>query len=98
MTQFKDIPKVSMTLLFQDVSERQPEELGNELIGVSADIFGILRAAKMNGILSDFQMKMNREDIVIRFYEDFLTYKPQIENAGVFITHLSLWYLTLCVL
>ncbi|BCL40123.1 type ISP restriction/modification enzyme [Nostoc sp. MS1] len=74
--------------LFQDVSERQPEELGDELIGVIADIFGILRAAKMDAILSDFQLKMNREDIVIRFYEDFLTaYKPQMrESRGVYYT------------
>lgn len=74
--------------LFQDVSERQPEELGDELIGAIAEIFCILRAAKMDAILSDFQMKMNREDIVIRFYEDFLTaYKPQMrERRGVYYT------------
>ena len=42
----------------------------------------------MDAILSDFQMKMNREDIVIRFYEDFLTaYKPQMrERRGVYYT------------
>ncbi|MFW9263714.1 type ISP restriction/modification enzyme [Nostoc sp. CALU 546] len=74
--------------LFKDVSEREPEELGDELIGAIADIFGILRAAKMDAILLDFQMKMNREDIVIRFYEDFLTaYKPQMrERRGVYYT------------
>jgi predicted helicase len=74
--------------LFKDVSEREPEELGDELIGAIADIFGILRAAKMDAILSDFQLKMNREDIVIRFYEDFLTaYKPQMrERRGVYYT------------
>lgn len=74
--------------LFQDVSERQPEELGDELIGAIADIFGILRATKMDAILSDFQLKMNREDIVIRFYEDFLAaYKPQMrERRGVYYT------------
>ncbi|NDJ25768.1 N-6 DNA methylase [Nostoc sp. B(2019)] len=74
--------------LFKDVSEREPEELGDELIGAIADIFGILRAAKMDAILSDFQLKMNREDIVIRFYEDFLTaYKPKMrERRGVYYT------------
>jgi type I restriction-modification system DNA methylase subunit len=74
--------------LFKDVSEREPEELGDELIGAIADIFGILRAAKMDAILSDFQLKMNREDIVIRFYEDFLAaYKPQMrERRGVYYT------------
>lgn len=74
--------------LFKDISERKAEELGDELIGAIAEIFGILRAAKMDAILSDFQMKMNREDIVIRFYEDFLTaYKPQMrERRGVYYT------------
>lgn len=74
--------------LFKDVSEREPEELGDELIGAIADIFGILRAAKMDAILSDFQLKMNQEDIVIRFYEDFLAaYKPQMrERRGVYYT------------
>lgn len=74
--------------LFQDVSERKAEELGDELIGAIADIFSILRAAKMDAILSDFQLKMNREDIVIRFYEDFLAaYKPQMrERRGVYYT------------
>ena len=74
--------------LFQDVSERSPEELGDELVGAIAEIFGILRAAKMEAILSDFQMKTNREDIVIRFYEDFLAaYKPKMrERRGVYYT------------
>jgi predicted helicase len=74
--------------LFKDVSERKAEELGDDLIGAIADIFGILRAAKMDAILSDFQLKMNREDIVIRFYEDFLAaYKPQMrERRGVYYT------------
>jgi predicted helicase len=42
----------------------------------------------MDAILSDFDMKMNREDIVIRFYEDFLAaYKPQMrERRGVYYT------------
>lgn len=74
--------------LFQDVSERSPEELGDELIGAIADIFAILRAAKMDVILQDFRQKQNREDIVIRFYEDFLAaYKPEMrERRGVYYT------------
>jgi type I restriction-modification system DNA methylase subunit len=74
--------------LFQDVSQQQPEELGEELIECISEVFGILRAAKMEAILSDFRQKMNREDIVIRFYEDFLAaYKPQMrERRGVYYT------------
>ncbi|MEA5567519.1 type ISP restriction/modification enzyme [Anabaena sp. UHCC 0399] len=74
--------------LFKDVSEREPEELGDELIGAIADIFGILRAAKMDAILSDFEKKIGQEDIIIRFYEDFLAaYKPQMrERRGVYYT------------
>lgn len=74
--------------LFQDVSERLPEELGDELIDAITEVFGILRAAKMEAILSDFRQKMNREDIVIRFYEDFLAaYKPQMrDQRGVYYT------------
>jgi predicted helicase len=62
--------------------------MGEELIGAIADIFSILRAAKMDAILSDFQLKKSREDIVIRFYEDFLAaYKPQMrERRGVYYT------------
>lgn len=74
--------------LFQDVSEQKAEDLGDELIGAIADIFTILRAAKMDVILQDFRQKQNREDIVIRFYEDFLTaYKPEMrERRGVYYT------------
>ncbi len=74
--------------LFQGVSERSPENLGEELITEILEIVGILRAAKMDVILSDFRQKMNREDIVIRFYEDFLAaYKPQMrERRGVYYT------------
>ncbi len=74
--------------LFQDISERSPEELGDELIGAIAEIFAILRAAKMDVILQDFRQKQNREDIVIRFYEDFLAaYKPEMrERRGVYYT------------
>ena len=74
--------------LFKDVSEQKPSELGDDLIGCIAEVFGILRAAKMDAILSDFREKMNREDIVIRFYEDFLAaYKPKMrERRGVYYT------------
>lgn len=74
--------------LFRDVSERSSEELGDDLIGAIADIFTVLRAAKMDVILQDFRQKMNREDIVIRFYEDFLAaYKPEMrERRGVYYT------------
>ena len=74
--------------LFQDVSERSSDELGDELIGAIAEIFTILRAAKMDVILQDFREKQNREDIVIRFYEDFLAaYKPEMrERRGVYYT------------
>lgn len=74
--------------LFRDVSEQKLEELGDELIEAIAEIFSILRAAKMDAILSDFRQKMNREDIVIRFYEDFLAaYKPQMRSRrGVYYT------------
>ncbi|BDA71709.1 adenine specific DNA methyltransferase [Calothrix sp. PCC 7716] len=74
--------------LFEDVSKQSANKLGEELVGAVADIFSILRAAKMDAILSDFEMKMNREDIVIRFYEDFLAaYKPQMrERRGVYYT------------
>ena len=87
---WKQLPETNPFLrrLFEDVSQQTPQELGDELIGAISDIFGILRAAKMDAILSDFQMKMNREDIVIRFYEDFLAaYKPQMrERRGVYYT------------
>ncbi|BAZ18635.1 adenine specific DNA methyltransferase (plasmid) [Calothrix sp. NIES-4071] len=87
---WKQLPETNPLLrqLFRDVSEQSTDELGEELIAAIADIFSILRAAKMNFILSDFQMKMNQEDIVIRFYEDFLAaYKPQMrERRGVYYT------------
>ncbi|MGA1411216.1 MAG: N-6 DNA methylase [Prochlorotrichaceae cyanobacterium] len=74
--------------LFHDVSDRNPAELGETLTDAIAEIFGILRAAEMKTILDDFRAKMNREDIVIRFYEDFLAaYKPQMrERRGVYYT------------
>jgi predicted helicase len=74
--------------LFEDISQQSAEDLGDDLIAAINDIFGILRAAKMDAILSDFQLKMNREDIVIRFYEDFLAaYKSDMrECRGVYFT------------
>jgi serine/threonine protein kinase/type I restriction-modification system DNA methylase subunit len=74
--------------LFKDIFQQNSEELGDELVDAIAEIFGILRAAKMEAILQDFQEKMNQEDIIIRFYEDFLrAYKPQMrEMRGVYYT------------
>ncbi len=87
---WKQLPETNPFLrkLFRDVSEQKPQELGDELMEAISEIFGILRAAKMDAILSDFRQKMNREDIVIRFYEDFLAaYKPQMrERRGVYYT------------
>ncbi|MBE9168670.1 N-6 DNA methylase [Pleurocapsales cyanobacterium LEGE 06147] len=74
--------------LFQDISERSPLELGDELIEAIVEIISYLRVAKMKVILRDFHQKIDREDIVIRFYEDFLAaYKPQMrERRGVYYT------------
>jgi len=55
--------------LFRDVSQQPVEELGEDLVDAIAEVFSILRAAKMDAILADFRAKMNREDIVIRFYD-----------------------------
>ncbi|QOV23693.1 type ISP restriction/modification enzyme [Anabaenopsis elenkinii] len=89
-TAWEQLPETNPFLrqLFEDISKRTASELGDELIGAIAEIFGVLRAAKMEAILCDFEMKMNREDIVIRFYEDFLAaYKPQMrERRGVYYT------------
>ncbi|MGL5083855.1 MAG: N-6 DNA methylase [Microcoleaceae cyanobacterium] len=74
--------------LFRDVSQQPIAELGEDLADAIAEVFSILRAAKMDAILADFRAKMNREDIVIRFYEDFLAaYKPKMrERRGVYYT------------
>ena len=74
--------------LFRDVSQQPVTELGEDLADSIAEIFSILRAAKMDAILADFRAKMNQEDIVIRFYEDFLAdYKPKMrERRGVYYT------------
>ena len=62
--------------------------LGDELITEIANIFGILRAAKMEAILSDFSQTGNRDDIIIHFYEPFLAaYNPKLKrNRGVYYT------------
>lgn len=84
--------------LFRDVSKAVEYDRGtasdespviaDELIDAISEVVSILRAAKMDAILEDFRAKMNREDIVIRFYEDFLAaYKPQMrERRGVYYT------------
>lgn len=74
--------------LFRDISVRSPLELGDELIEAILEIISYLRVAKMEVILRDFHQKIDREDIVIRFYEDFLAaYKPQMrEKRGVYYT------------
>lgn len=74
--------------LFREVSLQPIEQLGDELGDAISEVFSILRAAKMEAILEDFSSKMNREDIVIRFYEDFLAaYKPEMrERRGVYYT------------
>lgn len=74
--------------LFQGISEQPMESLGDDLADKISEVFSILRAAKMDAILSDFRQKMNREDIVIRFYENFLAaYKPEMrERRGVYYT------------
>jgi len=87
---WKQLPETNPFLrkLFREMSEQESEDLGKDLIEAISEIFSILRAAKMDAILSDFRQKMNREDIVIRFYEDFLAaYKPQMrERRGVYYT------------
>jgi predicted helicase len=74
--------------LFCSISQHSTEVLDEELLEAIGEIFGILRAAKMDAILSDFRLKMNREDIVIHFYEEFIcAYKPQMrESRGVYYT------------
>ena len=74
--------------LFEDISKQKNEDLGDDLISAIEDIFAILRAAKMETILQDFQQQANREDIIIHFYEPFLAaYKPKMrEGRGVYYT------------
>jgi N-6 DNA Methylase len=72
--------------LFKDISEQN--DLGDELITEIANIFGILRAAKMDAILSDFQRTENRDDIIVHFYEPFLdAYNSDMrKKRGVYYT------------
>jgi N-6 DNA Methylase len=74
--------------LFEDISKQKAEDLGDGLIAEIANIFGILRAAKMEAILSDFSQTGNRDDIIIHFYEPFLAaYNPKLKkNRGVYYT------------
>jgi len=89
-TAWELLPKTNPFLrqLFQDLSKQWPEDLGDKLIEKIAEIISILRVAKMEVILRDFHQKINQEDIVIRFYEDFLAaYHPQMrEQRGVYYT------------
>ena len=87
---WKRLPETNPFLrrLFRDVSQQPVADLGEDLADAITEVFSILRAAKMDAILADFRAKMNREDIVIRFYEDFLAaYKPKMrERRGVYYT------------
>jgi type I restriction-modification system DNA methylase subunit len=91
---FRDVSKAvgeydreAATALRSERSDESPV-IADELIDAISEVVSILRAAKMDAILEDFRAKMNREDIVIRFYEDFLAaYKPQMrERRGVYYT------------
>jgi type I restriction-modification system DNA methylase subunit len=74
--------------LFKDISNQKIEALGEELVGSVSELLSVLRAAEMEAVLLDFQQKIGQEDIVIRFYEDFLAaYKPKMrEKRGVYYT------------
>ncbi|GFE72122.1 type ISP restriction/modification enzyme [Chroococcus sp. FPU101] len=89
-TAWKQLPETNPFLrqLFKDISEQPASELGDELADSILEAIAILRAAKMDAILVDFRSNFNQEDIVIRFYEDFLAaYKPQMrELRGVYYT------------
>jgi len=91
---FRDVSKAvgeydreAATALRSEKSDESPV-IADELIDAISEVVSILRAAKMDAILEDFRAKMNREDIVIRFYEDFLAaYKPKMrERRGVYYT------------
>jgi type I restriction-modification system DNA methylase subunit len=87
---WQQLPKTNPFLrkLFEDISKQKAEDLGDGLITEIANIFGILRAAKMEAILSDFSQTGNRDDIIIHFYEPFLAaYNPSLkEKRGVYYT------------
>jgi hypothetical protein len=83
------LPKTNPFLrnIFKDISAEKTT-LPDELVSVINRVFNILRAVQIQVILSDFQSKGNREDLVIRFYEDFLAaYNPGMrEKRGVYYT------------
>jgi predicted helicase len=89
-TAWEQLPETNPFLrqLFKDISKQKAEDLGDGLITEIANIFGILRAAKMEAILSDFSQTGNRDDIIIHFYEPFLAaYNPKLKkNRGVYYT------------
>jgi predicted helicase len=102
---WKKLPETNPFLkhLFKAVSEHQEQiqhkqMLGDELTDTIGQIVLLLNAANMDAILSDFQHKRNQEDIVIRFYEDFLAaYKPQMrEHRGVYYTPVSVVSYIVC--
>jgi type I restriction-modification system DNA methylase subunit len=89
-TAWEQLPETNPFLrqLFKDISKQKAQDLGDGLITEIANIFGILRAAKMEAILSDFSQTENRDDIIIHFYEPFLAaYNPKLKkNRGVYYT------------
>ena len=74
--------------LFKDISNQKPEALGEELVSSVSELLSVLRAAEMEAVLLDFQQKVGQEDIIIRFYENFLdAYNPSMrERRGVYYT------------
>ena len=85
---FRDVSKAVGEYDKEGTASDESPVVADELIDAISEVVSILRAAKMDAILEDFRAKMNREDIVIRFYEDFLAaYKPQMrDRRGVYYT------------
>jgi len=87
---WKCLPETNPFLrkLFENISEQPAQELGEDLISAVSELLSVLRAAEMDAVPSDFEQKIGQEDIIIRFYEDFLkAYKPQMrERRGVYYT------------
>jgi hypothetical protein len=82
---FRDVSKAvgeyAPSTALRGTASAESPVIADELIDAISEVVSILRAAKMDAILEDFRAKMNREDIVIRFYEDFLAaYKPQMRE------------------
>jgi predicted helicase/Txe/YoeB family toxin of Txe-Axe toxin-antitoxin module len=84
------LPKTNPFLreLFKKFSQQSPEDLGEDLVSAVSELLSVLRATEMEAVLSDFEQKIGQEDIIIRFYEDFLkAYKPRMrELRGVYYT------------